>query len=180
MKESVIRKHAKALFEIAKEGRVTDDLFRGLKELEKILDEEIMEFLSSPAVQFEDKVSFLKNLQERLGLHPFITNTLLILIEKNKGRYIPALLSYYTHLYMEEKGYVVVEVKTARELSDLEEEILKKRIAEWAGRDVFLKKEVQPELIGGIIIKIGDLLIDNSVLKKIKRFAESFKGERAS
>jgi F-type H+-transporting ATPase subunit delta len=178
MKKRAVKKYAKALFDIAKEEKLTDELFRGLMELEKILDEEIAEFLSSPVVRFEDKLNFLKGLEERLGLHPFITNTLIVLIERDRGRLIPALPSYYAQLYMEDKGYVVAEVKTARELNDSEEEILKKKISEWAGREVFLKKEVEKELIGGIIIKIGDLLIDNSILKKIRSFAEQFKGER--
>lgn len=178
MKGSVLRRYAKALFEAAKEERVMDEVFRGVKDLEGVLDKGIIEFLSLPTVPFEDKADLLKDLQERLGLHPLITNTLLILEQKDKGRYILDLLSYYIQLYMEEKGYVVAEVKAARKLSNSEEEILKKRIAELTRRETFLKTEVEPELIGGLVIKIGDLLIDNSVLKKIRDFAENLKGER--
>ncbi len=177
MKGSIARKYAKALFEVSKEENLSDEILREINELEKTLDKEIMEFLSLPTVVFEHKVDLIKDLQERLRFHPFITNTLLLLVEKNKARYIPVFISYYTQLYMEEKGYVVAEVKTARELNEFEEEALKERIKEWSGKEVFLKKEVDKEIIGGIIIKIGDLLIDNSILKKMRNFVETFKGE---
>jgi F-type H+-transporting ATPase subunit delta len=102
-----------------------------------------------------------------------------LLLEKNKARGIPLLLSHFTQLFMEAKGYVIAEVKTARRLSEAEEKILIEKIEEWTGKEVFLRREVDESLIGGIIIKIGDFLIDNSVFKKLKNLAEHFKGERA-
>jgi F-type H+-transporting ATPase subunit delta len=179
MRGGAIRKYAKALFEIAKEENLTEEIYRGVKELEENLDREVIEFFALPTVQLEEKANLLKDLKERLNLHPYIINTILLLLEKNKARGIPLLLSHFTQLFMEAKGYVIAEVKTARRLSEAEEKILIEKIEEWTGKEVFLRREVDESLIGGIIIKIGDFLIDNSVFKKLKNLAEHFKGERA-
>lgn len=178
MKGGVIKKYARALFEVAEEENLSEKIYRDVKELEAALDREIIEYFALPTVQLEEKVRFLEELKERLQLHPYIINTIRLLLEKNKAKSIPLLLSHYAHLFMEAKGYVIAEIKTARKLSESEEKILSEKIAEWVGKEVFLKKEVDEELIGGIIIKIGDLLIDNSVLKKLKNLAEHFRGER--
>lgn len=177
MKGTVAKKYARALFEAAREEGKEEEIYKEIERVEKFLSQETIEFLSLPSVAFEKKMEVLDTLRG-LELHPFLLNTLLLLTEKGRARIIPDVLSFYRKFYMEEKGYIVVEIRAAREMKESRIQFLKEQLERFTGGKVYLHMEVEPELIGGMVIKIGDMLIDNSVRTKIEKLAEALKGVR--
>jgi F-type H+-transporting ATPase subunit delta len=89
---------------------------------------------------------------------------------RQKGRFAlgPSIGSYYRELRDEERGIVRAEVRTAVELDDARREAIVQRLREWTGKSVEIEAAVDEELIGGVVVRIGDRLIDGSTRGRLR------------
>lgn len=93
---------------------------------------------------------------------------------RQKGRFAlgPSIASYYRELRDEERGIVRAEVRTAVELDDTGREAIAQRLREWTGKTVEIETEVDPGLLGGATVRIGDRLIDGSTRGRLRGLRE--------
>ncbi len=162
------KRYAKGLLEAGKEENVLEEIYNGIKLIAEKLTSDVINFLSAPPVPLNEKFEIINTFAQNLNLHKFLTRTLLILAEKGRAKLIPQICSSFVEYYMEEKGYIPVEVKVARELKEEEINLIRKGMEEFTKKNVFLNISIDPEIIGGVIIKIGDMVIDNSILRRLE------------
>jgi len=163
------RLYARALYEAAQEqGRVEAvqrDLAAFADAVEGTL--ELAAFLANPEVESTAKVGVLGELSE--GADPLVHNFLRLLAEKGRAGQIPGVRDEYQALVDRAQGRVAVELTTAYELSDDEAAAIVSQIEQASGRSVEATRQVDPELIGGLILQAGSLRVDASVRGRLER-----------
>src|SRR5690606_23305237 len=107
-----------------------------------------------------------------------LMNFLLLLLEKRRESILEAVAGGFTALANEVRDVVDVEVRTARALSDEEREALSRRMSEYVGKKIRLIEVTSPELLGGVIARVGDLVMDGSVLTRLRRLQERLRVHR--
>jgi F-type H+-transporting ATPase subunit delta len=163
------RLYAKALFEAASElGRV-GPVHRDLVAFADAVDgsDELSAFLQNPEVDSSAKVAVLGELSD--GADELVHNFLRLLAEKGRAGQIPGIRDELQVLVDRAQGRIAVELTTAYELSDEEAAAIVAQIEQASGRQVEATRNVDPELIGGMILQAGSLRVDASVRGRLER-----------
>ena len=158
--------YAQAIFEIALEKNALESCQQGMERLAELTrDELLMAFLENPKLPSEAKEDVLK---EGLGeIHPYVFNLALLLVSKHELRIADNLSKQYQLLWDAHRGIEHAEVTTAIPLDEKDKEMISRRVREIIGRKVTLDLQVDPSIIGGFIVRIGDMLIDGSVRQNL-------------
>jgi F-type H+-transporting ATPase subunit delta len=172
--------YARALLGLAVDHEEAETIETELADLVRVLaaEPEIESYLTSPLVDEEARAAALES-AFRTRLSELVVNTLQVMNSKGRLGLLRALAESYRLENEERRGEVDVEVTTAIELSD----DLRRRIAvaasRFAGRRARLVERVEPDLLGGLVLRIGDRKIDSSLARQIHGAREGFL-ERAS
>ena len=170
------KRYSQAVFRIALESK---ELTRWQSDLRKIAslvkDDAFFALLENPEISFDNKA---KVLSERLGdINPLALKLVSLLVSKNRLGMIGDIADEYQRLvdnYRGIEGAEVAEVTTAIPLDDEDKLRLAQRLTSLVGKPVVLKPKVDSSLIGGIIIRVGDKLIDGSIRSKLVALKRDF------
>lgn len=171
---SIARPYAKAIFEYAKENRQLEVFSKELEKLHHLFQvEEIKNFLHHPKITSKQKIDFLLDLMgEKDKSIPFI-NFLKIIGENNRLNAIPEIAESYQTLLAEDENLIHVKASSAVKLTpEYQEEIIKK-LSKKLNASIQLECVVDPNLLGGMVIKIGDDIFDGSVRGKLDRLRQT-------
>jgi F-type H+-transporting ATPase subunit delta len=163
-------RYSKALFRIALDEKKLNRCQSDLRKIASVVDDaSLFKLLESNKVSFDNKV---KELVGRLGdINPLVLKLLSQLMAKGRLSMIKDIADEYQRLldnYHGIEGAEVAEVTTAVSLDDERKLNLAQRITDIFGKPVVLKHTVDSSVIGGIIIRVGDKLIDGSIRSKLK------------
>ncbi len=160
----IAKVYADALLEISEENKSSETIEKELEEVAKVIseDKDIWEFVNSPLIKKEEKIkvvekAFLGNASETINSFLFLLmkNERISLIKEIKTQYILGSDKI--------KGRIRAYVESAKALTDAETNEIKSSLKEKFKGECILENIVKPELIGGIIIKFNDNLIDGSM-----------------
>src|SRR5690606_32161809 len=126
--------------------------------------------LTSPAVPQSERAAALDNLLPEL--RPQIRNLAHLLIERGRLELVPEILEAFKELVDRARGIVVAQVTSAIELDDQLRRVVTERLTTYTGKQVRLELSVDPSLIGGVVARIGDELIDDSVRARLQHLKE--------
>jgi F-type H+-transporting ATPase subunit delta len=166
---STARRYAEAAFEIAERDGTVDAWLAALDVAgERLGDSEVERILLNPAVPFAAR----REIAERV-LGDEVTgaarNLVLLLLQRNRIHLLPAVAREVRRLHARREGIVEAEVTSAASLSEGDVEALRARLADMTGARVEISLHVDPEILGGIQVRIGDRLIDGSVRGRLER-----------
>lgn len=169
MGKEAIRGYAQALFSIAEAEdaleTVEEELFRFARALEK--ESRLRETLTDPALPVDRKKAVLHDiLGERASGHT--VSILGFLVEQGKARELTAIVDELVALAAERRRAAVAEVRTAVELTDEHRKSLATALERATGRKVELRVIVDPSVIGGVVARIGDQVIDGSIRRRLE------------
>ncbi len=172
MARAAARRHAQAAFQIALE-REELDLWRGdLERLSEALKDPLLfTFLESPRIHFEEKARVLRQGLE--GLNPLVMNLALLLVSRGRLHLVADMVLEYGRLVDEYRGIAHAEVTTAVPLEPDEKDKLIHRLGDLVGREIVLTTRVAPAIIGGLVARVGDKLIDGSTRSRLLALRES-------
>ena len=178
MKNMVIaRRYAKALLIIGKEDGNTETYreelagFSDLVEREKSLEQAII----NPLYNAEGRKKVLESVLDKLGLSGIMKSFLTLLFDKGRFIYLNSINEFYQKLADELKGISRASLVSATELSAETVEKIRATLSEKTGKDIILDVEKDPGLIGGIVTRIGDLVLDGSIKTQLLNMRESLK-----
>lgn len=165
-KKANARRYAQAIFEIALEANKLEQWQSDLQVIsEAIGDEAVLTVLESPKISIEKKTNLLSgNLRD---INPLALNLVLILISRDGIGMISEIAGEYQRLLDAHHGIQEAEVTTAVPLDDTDKERLAEQLGSLLGLKISLKSEVDPEILGGIIARIGGKLLDGSTRSKL-------------
>jgi F-type H+-transporting ATPase subunit delta len=167
--EQVARVYAQALFDAALEAGVVEPVRRELGEFVAALaaSASLRDVLADPQVDTSAKARVLAEITR--GGQPLLANALQLMQERGRFTAVPELRQAYDALALVEGGVVEVEVVSATELPPETEKKIAARVREATGRRVELTRRVDPDILGGLVLRIGDILVDGSVKARIRQ-----------
>jgi F-type H+-transporting ATPase subunit delta len=178
IRASLAGRYASALFDLARDERQIDSVGRSLEALGSALvdSKDFAELVASPLVSREEAGKAFAALAPELGLDPITTNFLGVLAKNGRKSELRAVIRAFRRLAAEHRGEVTADVVTARPLNDDQVAALKAQLRGFAGGDVNIEAQVDPSLLGGIVVKLGSQMIDSSIRTKLNRLASAMKG----
>jgi F-type H+-transporting ATPase subunit delta len=175
MKGSAVTPYADALMSLAQSQNLTDEFGSNCADLLGMLDgsPELGQILSNPIVKIVDKKAILSKIVGET-IHPFMVNFLMILVERRRIGYLTEICQRYQAALRKLKGIVLAEVTSAVALTDAQTQSIRDRVQGIANASsVEVVTTIDPEIIGGVIIKFGSQVIDSSLRAEIRRLGLS-------
>lgn len=173
MADQLVQGYAEALFRIVQaEGeldRVEDELFRFGKLLEQ--NHELKQALSDQGI---DKAQREKVLDELLAdkVSPHTLGLLSFIVAQGRARQLPQILEQLSQLAADARQSVIAEVRSAIPLDDAQQAELAKSLSHATNKKVTIKVIVDPSILGGVVAKVGDTVIDGSIKRRLDQLKE--------
>ncbi len=173
LNQAVARRYARALFDLAQEKGLIDQVDQELETVVSAIEHNrhfravVNDVLIAPEVK--------RDLIEKLfagKVSPLVMNFLLLVVRKRRESYLPAMYRAYLDLANEARGIVEVEVRSAVPLPEETTERLQGKLESRLGKRVKFQTQVAPELLGGLVVRVGDVLMDGSVRTRLQRMRE--------
>jgi F-type H+-transporting ATPase subunit delta len=167
--EEIATVYARSLFEVAREQDKLDVVREQLGAFADALSEtrELQVFLFSPYFSTQEKKDGLE--RAVTGADPVVMNFLELLIEKHRTPAIFRIRARYDALWEEENRLLPVQVTSAVALDEAIVKQLGDRISEQTGRKVELSSSVEPDILGGIVVRVGNSVLDASVRNRLEQ-----------
>lgn len=178
IRASLAGRYASALFSLARDERQVDAVGRSLDLLAQALADsrDFSELAASPLIDRGDAGKAFAAVAAQLGLDPITTNFLGVLARNGRKSELRNVIRAFRRLAAEHRGETTAEVVTAHPLKDDQLAALKAQLRSRAGRDVTVEMRTDPEILGGIVVKMGSQMIDASIRTKLNRLAQLMAG----
>lgn len=167
-------RYAQALFEIAIENSILDEVMGNLKFIAETIQSEIglVELIKNPTInKSTKKIIFEKIFKNKTNKTTM--NFLWLVIGKNREVYLLDIINKYCDLYNQHNNIVVAQIISAEPVDESLKHKIKEKIN--IGGNVHVEEKIDKSLLGGFIIKTGDLQYDASIRKKINNAKRAFK-----
>jgi F-type H+-transporting ATPase subunit delta len=167
--EEIATVYARSLFEVAKEQDKLDDIRAQLGEFADAMHDsrELQTFFFSPYFSTQEKDDGLDRAVS--GADPIVVNFLKLLIENHRMPVIFRVRRGYEDLWEHENRLLPVQVTSAVELDQATVKSTGDRIAEQTGQKVDLSAGVEPDLLGGIVVRVGNQVLDASIRNRLEQ-----------
>jgi ATP synthase F1 delta subunit len=167
--EEIAQVYARALFEAAKEHDVIDDVRQQLGQFVDALNEnrQVAVFFFSPYFSSQEKKDGLERAIS--GANELFMNFLEALVERHRMPVIFRIRERYESYWDEENRLLPVEVTSAIELDKAIIDDIGKRIGEQTSRNVELSSAVDPNILGGIVLRVGNFILDASIRNRLEQ-----------
>jgi len=186
---SIARRYAKALFSLAEEKGQVEQWSKGLEVLRHLLAlPQLREALSSPALEADARRTLAKGLAVAvevaspkllaaavLGLEEDVRNLLLLLAERNRLAYLPAILDDYRALADRKLGRVRAKVTSAVPLAHDDVKRIAEKLAQATKGQVIVETSVDPAILGGVVAQVGSVVYDGSVRAQLDELRRAMK-----
>ncbi len=174
---AIARRYAKALLLIGKEDGRTETYRRELDQFAQMVttDKELAGVLTNPLYDTDGRKKVLQALVEKMELSKVMRSFLILLFEKGRIGFVGPINEFFQKLADELKGVARASLVSATELSDETIEKIRAALSKKTGKDIILEVQQDPGLIGGIVTRIGDLVLDGSIKTQLLNMQESLK-----
>ena len=165
--EEIASVYARSLFEVALEQGKLDDVRDQLGEFADVLDgnQEMQVFFFSPYFSTPEKEEGLEKVVS--GAEPIVDNFLRLLIEKHRMPTVFAVRRVFDELWRKENQLLPVEITSAIELDKKTVKQIGDRIGEETGQKIELSERVDPDILGGLVVRVGNSIIDSSIRSRL-------------
>ena len=171
-------RYATALYALADEQHLIDAATQKMTQLQAIIERspEFRTVLASPLIDAKEASKAVLAVMDAEGFGWLTRNLVGVLAANRRLKLLPEIISGFIAMVAEKRGVVVAEVTSAYALSDLERAQLSGRLAEAGYGSINLVQHVDPQILGGLIVKIGSRLYDTSLKSRLQRLQHAMKG----
>jgi F-type H+-transporting ATPase subunit delta len=171
-------RYASALFELASEEKAAEAVGHQLQAFGRALHEsaDLNRLVRSPVYSSEDQIAALDGVAAQMGVGGTALNFLKLAAKNRRLSALPDMIKAYATLLATSKGEIAGEVTSAEPLSDAQLSDLKAALKSSLGRDVALSTKVDGSILGGLIVKVGSRMMDNSLKTKLQNLKIAMKG----
>ena len=174
---AVVRRYATALFDTARKQGVVDQVEEELKAVDQVLRAvpRLTRVLRAPIIARAQKQELLqKAFGTRVG--KLTGRFLALVVERRRETILTDIYGEFQRLANEARNILPVQVTSAVPLSDSEREALAKALSGRTGKNVTLEVEIDPQIMGGLMLRMGDTVIDGSVRSRLKQLRSRLLG----
>ena len=173
--EAIGRRWARAIFELGKESGNVEGLHRDIASFADTYagNQELALVLDNPLVPDAAREAILREICEKMGLSEAARNTLRLLNRKRRTVAVPEIARQLARLVDEDNNLVRAEVVSAGPLTEAYLSKLRAELEQATGKKVVIAQRQDKSLIGGVVTRIGDQVIDGSVRARLAQFREA-------
>jgi len=171
-------RYASALYELAAEKKVVEPVLSDLSNLKTILQDnkELSLVIKSPLISSPDKLNIFNSLLQKIKANE-LTSTFLKVIEKNKRfSSLASIILQFININSHKRGEVLADITSADELNDDQKNNITNQLKSILGDKLSLSFDVDKNIMGGLIVKVGSKMIDTSLANKINKLKIAMKG----
>jgi F-type H+-transporting ATPase subunit delta len=178
MMASMAGRYAAALFELAKEQKQLDQVERDVRTFQSLLEGsvDLTRLVRSPVIGAEAQARALEAVLAKAGISGFTGNFLKLIVRNRRLFAVGDMLKAFQSLLARERGEVNANVASAHPLSAEQLQVLSDSLKASIGRNVQIRTRVDPNLLGGLIVKVGSKMIDSSLRTKLNNLKVAMKG----
>ena len=179
MKQTILaRRYAKAVFAVGQEQGKYEEYNDVLTGVSGLFDSnpEVVDALTNPLYPLDVREKVMVGMIGSMGVDSVMSNFLNLLVEKKRAEILPEIAEEYKIMVDEEKNISHGSVISAIELSDELQQRVQATLEKLTGKKVELTTSVDPSIIGGIVAKVGDLVLDGSIKTQLAGLKDSIKG----
>ncbi len=173
MNAKVVEPYASALMSLARSQDLAEQFGENVRSLLNLLQssEQLRDFFANPFVKAEDKKAVLGQIVGE-SIHPYMRNFLMLLVDRRRILLLEPICQQYLALLRELNQTVLAEVTSAVELTEAQQQAVRDKVmAMTNAHQVELDSKLDPDLIGGVIIKVGSQVIDASLRGQLRRLS---------
>lgn len=167
---SIARRYAKALLGIAQELGKVEEFGEQLKSFARVLTEngELFETLRNPAYPTDERKSVVVKVIEAMKLDQMVRNFILLVTDRRRIEYIPAMASSYRDISDNMAGRIRATITTATDLKEDKASRIAATLSKKLGKQIILTGKKDPQLIAGVVAEVGNLRFDTSLRNALK------------
>ena len=168
---STSKSYATALYELSKENSELDKVEDGIKSLNKLLNEssDFKEMILSPTIAKEDKKNVIFSIADQNNFSQILKKFLGFLAIKNRLFFLSKIIKSFLNLVSTNKGELKAKLISSKKLTIEEQKKIQKELSKDFKSSLNIDYEYDPDLIAGLIIQIGSVMIDTSIRTKLKK-----------
>lgn len=169
------RRYARALVTAAERDGIADEVGEGLLALAGAVSAHkgLRQVLMNPRFSRAARVQMLEKVLESGGAHALLRKFARLVVEKDRLAYLPAMAVSYRELADEKAGRVRAQVRSAFPLDGALAGQIKAKLSAMTGKQVLLEIEHDPGLIGGLVCRVGGVVMDGSIRNQLKNLREA-------
>jgi F-type H+-transporting ATPase subunit delta len=175
---SLAGRYALALFGLAREQKQLESVGASLAALRQALSEspDFRELTTSPLIGRDEALRAVAAAAGAMRLDPLTSNFLGVLARNRRLSHLGSVIRAFNLLAARHRGEITAEVTSARPLDDEQVDAIKQNLRTRTGRDIAVELNVEPAILGGLVVKIGSQMIDGSIRTKLNNLAHAMKG----
>ena len=164
------KRYAQALLELAESAKSLKTIEKDVKTLKGLFSksDDLIRMASSPVIALDDKVAALTAVANKAKVSALTTQFVGTVTKNRRASDIPAMLASFEDMVARRKGSQVAKVTSAKKLTAAELKSLKANLKKSLGRPVDVETSVDPDLLGGFIVRLGSRLYDSSLKTKLE------------
>lgn len=171
-------RYASALYELASEQKAVSAVESDLDKLGEAIatSADLSALIRNPRVSRDAASKVMDGIVSLLGLSPITKNFLGVLANNRRLAALPEIVRAFASIAAAARGEVTAEVTSAHALTATQIKALAAKLKEREGKDVKIKANVDPEVLGGLVVRIGSTQIDSSIRTRLNSLAQAMKG----
>ncbi len=170
-------RYAAALFDLADERRILDEVASDLRQLRAMVQgsPDLLRLIRSPILSRDEQSKGIEAVAEAAGLSPLVRDFLAVVARNRRLFAGPAMIEAFLAELAARRGEVTAEVTSAQPLSDAQLAALNDQLRRSVSSRISIDVQVDPGLIGGLVVKLGSRMVDGSIKSKLQRMQLAMK-----
>ncbi|HHL43724.1 MAG TPA: F0F1 ATP synthase subunit delta [Hellea balneolensis] len=171
------QRYASALLDLATESKSLKTIEKDVKALRGLFTKsaDLMRMVKSPVISDEDKKKALLALAKKAKLSKLSTQFIGTCVQNHRAGDMPQILADFEKMLAKRRGTETADLISAKKLTAAQVNAIKAQLKKTLGKDVALKTHIDPELLGGFIVKVGSRYFDSSLKSKLERMTLAMK-----
>jgi F-type H+-transporting ATPase subunit delta len=164
------KRYAKAVFDLASEAGELDKITDEFRAISALVDghAELKLALTNPLVDPAQRKALIKTILDRLNVSQLTKNAVLLITDHRRSDVLGQIAVELARLSHEKAGRIQAEVISAQPLSEAQYQRVSAALEKWTGRKISLTRKVDANLIGGVVVRVGDRVFDGSVATRLR------------
>ena len=176
--DTAASRYSLALYELAEENRLVQEIEKQSFGLIKLIDEskDFTSIIKNPTNKKEDQINVINKIAEQYNFNILLKKFLCFLVEKRRLFFLQKILRNFVDICSQKRGEVKAKLVVAKQLNDYEIKKIKNELTKDFTNKIKLNYKYDPNLIGGLIIQVGSVMIDTSIKSKLKQLENKMIG----
>jgi F-type H+-transporting ATPase subunit delta len=174
----VAGRYATALFELAVDRGLIDEIANDLQQLQSMINEsaDLRRLIRSPLFTRDQQSDAMAAVMTSAGLSELVRNFVGVVAGNRRLFVLEGMIGAYRALVAQHRGEVTADVTSATPLSDTQRTAVEQALKQAIGSNVAVNTEIDPDLIGGMVVRVGSRMVDSSLRTKLQRLQLAMKG----